>query len=90
MVGIHEDISSRKEAELDLIQREALERRELLDLASAFVQVHDENLDPLVNRTLERVGSLTGSDRAYVFGFDLATDTMGNSHEWVARGRAHC
>ena len=68
---------------MDLIQREALER-ELLDLASAFVQVHDENLDPLINRTLERVGSLTGSDRAYVFGFDLATDTMSNSHEWVA------
>ena len=85
MVGIHEDISTRKQAELDLIQREALER-ELLDLASAFVQVHDENLDPLINRTLERVGSLTGSDRANVFGFDLATDTMSNSHEWVAAG----
>jgi PAS domain S-box-containing protein len=85
MVGIHEDISARKEAELDLIQREALER-ELLDLASAFVQVHDENLDSSVNRTLERIGSLTGSDRAYVFRFDLATDTMSNSHEWVAAG----
>lgn len=85
MVGIHEDISSRKAAELDLIQREALER-ELLDLASAFVQVHDENLDSSVNRTLERIGSLTGSDRAYVFRFDLATDTMSNSHEWVAAG----
>ncbi|MCC7280131.1 MAG: PAS domain S-box protein, partial [Chromatiaceae bacterium] len=85
MAGIHEDISARKEAELDLIQRETLER-ELLDLASGFVQVHDENLDALVNRTLERIGSLTGSDRAYVFRFDLATDTMSNSHEWVAAG----
>jgi PAS domain S-box-containing protein len=85
MAGIHEDITSRKQAELDLIQREALER-ELLELTSAFVQVHDENLDPLINQTLARVGSLTGSDRAYVFGFDLATDTMSNSHEWVAAG----
>jgi PAS domain S-box-containing protein len=84
MAGTHEDITDRKSAELELIAREALER-ELLDLASAFVGVYDENLDPLVNRTLERLGGFTRSDRAYVFRFDLVADTMSNSHEWVRR-----
>ncbi|MFB1497374.1 PAS domain S-box protein [Thiocapsa sp. N5-Cardenillas] len=85
MAGIHEDITVRQEAELELMRRESLER-ELLGLASAFVAVFDENLDPLVNRTLERLGGFTESDRAYVFRFDLAADTMSNSHEWVAPG----
>lgn len=85
MSGTHEDITDRKLAELELIQREALER-ELLELASTFVGVYDENLDPLVDKTLERLGSFTRSDRAYVFRFDLVADTMTNSHEWVAPG----
>jgi PAS domain S-box-containing protein len=87
IVAVGRDITARKEAELDLIQREALER-ELLELTSAFVHVFDEHLDPLINRTLERIGSLTRSDRAYVFLFDFAADTMSNSHEWVAAGIA--
>ncbi|NCA72952.1 MAG: PAS domain S-box protein, partial [Sphingobacteriia bacterium] len=85
MTGTHEDITERKRAELELIERETLER-ELLDLASAFVGVYDENLDSLVNRTLERLGVFTRSDRAYVFRFDLVSDTISNSHEWVAPG----
>jgi PAS domain S-box-containing protein len=85
MAGTHEDITDRKRAELELIQREALER-ELLELVSDFVAVYDENLDPLVNRTLKRLGSFTRSDRAYVFRFDLVADTMSNSYEWVAPG----
>ena len=85
MAGTHEDITDRKEAELELIQREALER-ELLGLASDFVAVYDENLDPLIDRTLERLGSFTRSDRAYVFRIDPIADTMSNSHEWVAPG----
>ncbi|QVL47598.1 MAG: PAS domain S-box protein [Thiocapsa sp.] len=85
MAGIHEDITVRQEAEIELMRRESLER-ELLGLASAFVEVYDEDLDPLVNRTLERLGGLTRSDRAYVFRFDRVADTMSNSHEWVAPG----
>ncbi|WP_296806068.1 PAS domain S-box protein [Thiocapsa sp.] len=85
MAGTHEDITDRKSAELELIQREAIER-ELLELASAFVSVYDENLDPLINQTLERLGGFTRSDRVYVFRFDLVADTMSNSHEWVAPG----
>ncbi|RKT46128.1 PAS domain S-box protein [Thiocapsa rosea] len=85
MAGIHEDITVRREAEIELMRRESLER-ELLGLASDFVAVYDENLDPLINRTLERLGGFTESDRAYVFRFDLVADTMSNSHEWVAQG----
>ncbi|WP_213459272.1 PAS domain S-box protein [Thiocapsa sp.] len=85
MVGIHEDIIERKNAELELIAREAFEH-ELLELASAFVEVYDEDLDPLVNRALERLGGLTRSDRAYVFRVDRVADTMSNSHEWAAPG----
>lgn len=85
MAGTHEEITNRKVAELELIQREALER-ELLELASAFIGVYDEALDALVNQTLERLGGFTQSDRAYVFRFALDTDRMRNSHEWVAAG----
>ncbi|MBK1644147.1 hypothetical protein CKO25_05665 [Thiocapsa imhoffii] len=83
MAGTHEDITDRQEAEIELMRRESLER-ELLGLASGFVAVYDDNLDPLINRTLERLGGFTESDRAYVFRFDLVADTMSNSHEWVA------
>ncbi|NCC28165.1 MAG: PAS domain S-box protein, partial [Gammaproteobacteria bacterium] len=85
MAGIHEDITVRQEAEIELMRRESLER-ELLGLASDFVAVYDEHLDPLIYRTLERLGGFTESDRAYVFRFDLVADTMSNSHEWVAPG----
>ena len=83
--GTCQDITAQRRVEDDLIRREAIER-ELLELAAQFVLVQDGDLSELIDRVLERIGRFTTSDRAYLFEFDLDTETMDNTHEWVADG----
>ncbi|NEX18354.1 MAG: hypothetical protein C1943_17545 [Halochromatium sp.] len=85
IVSLGRDITERKLAELDLIQREAIEA-ELLQLATAFVVQQDEKLAGLIDQVLEQMGSFTRSDRAYLFQFGPDEGRMSNTHEWIAPG----
>lgn len=85
IVSLGRDITQRKQAELDLIQREKIER-ELLDVATAFMLHRDEQLSTLIDQVLKRVGDFTHSDRSYLFQLHPDGMRMSNTYEWVGPG----
>ncbi|WP_201220492.1 PAS domain S-box protein [Halochromatium roseum] len=85
IVSLGRDITERKLAELDLIQREAIER-ELLEIATAFVLKRDEQLAELIDEVLEWVGLFTRSDRTYLFQLEARGTRLSNTHEWCGAG----
>jgi len=85
IAGVALDITERKEAELELLHREAMER-ELRDLSVACLEPMEQNIDQVIDLTLARVGRFTRSDRTYLFRCDPGVDTVSNTHEWCADG----
>lgn len=85
IAGVSLDITERKEAELELLHREAMER-ELRDLSVACLEPMEQNIDQMIDLTLARVGRFTRSDRTYLFRCDPGVDTVSNTHEWCADG----
>ncbi|MEA3639100.1 MAG: PAS domain-containing protein [Lamprobacter sp.] len=84
-IGIHLEITERKQAELQLIAQERLER-ELVALTRSFVDRTQLPFDALMEQTLAKVGQLTGADRAYLFQVDSGGESFSNTYEWVAAG----
>ncbi|MFP4077486.1 MAG: PAS domain S-box protein, partial [Halochromatium sp.] len=85
VIGVATEITDRKQAELDLIAREQLER-ELVALTTTFIVPSEIPFDRLLQDALAKVGDLAGADRAYIFQFDRDGETCSNTHEWVAAG----
>ncbi|MFP4279581.1 MAG: PAS domain S-box protein [Halochromatium sp.] len=83
VIGVATEITDRKQAELDLIAREQLER-ELVALTTTFIVPSEIPFDRLLQDALAKVGDLAGADRAYIFQFDRDGETCSNTHEWVA------
>lgn len=87
VVAVGRDITERRQAEFDLLQREQLERG-LLELSAVFLQRPELGMDHLINKALARMGQLTGTDRAYLFSAEVERRTFSNTHEWTAPGVA--
>ncbi|MEI6673546.1 MAG: response regulator [Verrucomicrobiota bacterium] len=76
-----EAITKRKRAEAELA-RLSLIQRELMHLATHFINVPTEHQDTAINESLATMGRLIEADRAYLFAYDFAADIMHNTHEW--------
>jgi PAS domain S-box-containing protein len=85
IVALGRDVTERRQAELELRQREALEHG-LLELSAAFLTRSELGMDALIDHALARIGTLTNSDRAYLFGVDADRRVYRNTHEWTAPG----
>jgi PAS domain S-box-containing protein len=85
IVALGRDVTERRQAELELRQREALERG-LLELSAAFLTRSELGMDALIQHALARMGALTHSDRAYLFSADVERRVYSNTHEWTAPG----
>ncbi|MBD3214340.1 MAG: hypothetical protein GF311_17145 [Candidatus Lokiarchaeota archaeon] len=53
-------------------------------ISAKFTKNYDFN--SAINETLEKIGSLSGTDRSYLFLISKEEDTMSNTHEWCAEG----
>ena len=58
----------------------------LVDLASIYVAANYEQMDEIINRSLEKIGTVCRASRAYVFQIKDDGKLMDNTHEWVAPG----
>lgn len=79
------DITDRKRAERELARLSGIQR-ELMRLATDFVNVPMERQDAAINQSLETMGRLIRADRAYLFAYDFAAGVMNNTHEWCGPG----
>ena len=84
-VGYSQDITVRKVSERQ-IERLSNIQRELMRLATGFVNVPVSGQHDAINEALGVIGSLIGADRSYLFSYDWESETMTNTHEWCADG----
>jgi PAS domain S-box-containing protein len=83
LVAFLHDITERKRIEAELV-RVSVIQRELMRLATTFVNVPAERQDAVVEHSLATMGQLIEADRAYLFAYDFGAGTMHNTHEWCA------
>jgi PAS domain S-box-containing protein len=81
MLGTHQDISARKRVEMELA-RVSVIQRELMRLATKFINVPLERQDVAIDQSLATMGELIQADRAYLFEYDFDAGVMRNTHEW--------
>ena len=58
----------------------------LFRLASRFINLPLQQMDPAIDAALGDMGVFVGADRAYLFAYDLQAGTATNTHEWCAPG----
>lgn len=79
------DISD-KIAERQRLERLSTRHDLILELSQTFISVSSKQTDGIIDRSLKKIGTLLGADRAYVFKYDLQADTSSNTHEWCSAG----
>ena len=85
MIGSHQEISDRKNAESKLDASRAFERL-TTTVSNSFINLPTSKIDCMVQETLQIIGEQVGADRSYVFLFSDDLSLMDNTHEWCAEG----
>jgi PAS domain S-box-containing protein len=70
----------------DAKQFQLVFQQALVDLSARFVETTAHTQDAVIDETLQRLGSLFGVDRGYLFRFSEDLTRMSNTHEWCAEG----
>ena len=81
------DITARKQAEAELARLSVIQR-ELMRLATDFINVPTLRQDAAIDESLATMGQLIDADRAYLFAYDFAAGVVCNTHEWCGLGIA--
>ena len=84
-LSVMTDITDRKRAEIKL-NRLFDVQRQLMHLATHFVNVSSDQQEAAIRKSLEMMGQLIHADRAYLFGYDFDRNVMSNTFEWCAAG----
>jgi PAS domain S-box-containing protein len=85
LLTVMNDITARKQAERE-IARLSMIQRELMQLATHFVNVPLDRQEEAINQSLATMGRIISADRAYLFAYDFARGLMSNTHEWCGPG----
>lgn len=78
------DITNRVKLENSLRQHSQLQEL-LTKISRTFISISDDNLGPIVNKTLEELGGFIGADRFYIFTYNFEKGTTSNTYEWCAK-----
>ncbi len=85
IIAASRDISERKQAQLILAYKNEFQSV-MMEIATEFIDILPEEVDGIINSSLERLGKFMKVDRVYLFDYDFVRQTTSNTHEWVADG----
>jgi PAS domain S-box-containing protein len=85
LTGVTEDITPRKEAELEVARHRAFEEF-ITRLCTAFVNLPAERVEETFERALGELATLIGADRAAIFVIDDKTDVLAVRYSWSREG----
>ncbi len=83
MTGIHQEITDRKQVELQLQHKLKLE--EIISEISGQL-INTSHIDEKITDAFSKLGSFVSASRVYLFMVDMKNETMSNTHEWCAQG----
>ncbi len=58
----------------------------LMEIIARFVNISSNDIDILINRSLQEIGEFVETDRSYLYVVDHAAKTASNTHEWCGEG----
>jgi PAS domain S-box-containing protein len=82
------DITRQKQTEEQLMYLEKFEHM-LMELSSGFVNISRDEINPVFNEALEKLGLFCHVDRTYIFQMNEMQTFVSNTHEWCAEGISH-
>jgi PAS domain S-box-containing protein len=85
IIGVVRDVTARRLAEQALQYRSDFEKI-ITSISTEFIHLAPEEIDPALNRALEKIGVFVKADRSYFFTCDEKEETISNTHEWCAPG----
>ncbi len=85
IIAASRDISERKLNERILKNKTEFQRL-IMEVATEFIDVQQNDLQQLINNTLARLGNFMQVDRVYIFDYNHERETTSNTYEWAAEG----
>jgi len=85
MIGSHQEITDRKHAEEELESSRTFERL-TTTISNRFINLPANQIDGMVQSTLQLIGEQLKADRCYIFQFSDDLSLMDNTHEWCSEG----
>ena len=79
------DVSESVDMKQDLLDQSGFQNI-LINLASRFIYIEEQETDFVISDSLRQVGQYTGVGRCYIFRYDFDNATMTNTHEWCSEG----
>lgn len=79
------DIKVRKQAEEDL-KRQTKMQQMVIEMASRYINISIEQVDPAINESLKTIGEFISADRSYIYRYDFANDIISCEYEWHKTG----
>ncbi|MBW4551849.1 MAG: EAL domain-containing protein [Aphanocapsa sp. GSE-SYN-MK-11-07L] len=83
--GYITDITLLKQSAADLTYRIEFEQL-VTTLATRFINIPCDQIDPVINVVLAEIGQFAGVDRSYIFSISEDERIKSNSYEWCAAG----
>jgi PAS domain S-box-containing protein len=85
MVGTMQDITERKIAEKEIILQKEISEI-LTNISTRYINVYANNMDEVINNSIEELGNYISADRAYVFDYNFDDKILTNTYEWCREG----
>ena len=79
------DMTERKLVQKALDEQSLLQKI-LMEISNTFINIPLEEADDIIDKSLERIGRFTGSDRSYIFKYDHENRLLNNTYEWCENG----
>ncbi len=58
----------------------------LISISTEYINADLQDIDGLINNSLQKMGEFVEADRSYIFSYNLTDNTTNNTHEWCATG----
>lgn len=83
VISVVRDITTLIQLENEVMSSNDL-LRVLNALATRFINLPLDQIEPEINRAIAEIGNFTGVDRVYIFDYDWEEDSMSNTYEWCS------
>ena len=85
IIATARDITERKMAE-DALFKESKLQDALMKIASKYINIPLQTVEPAIQDSLEEIGRFVNADRVYIFDYLWAKGICKNTYEWCAEG----
>lgn len=85
--GFTTDITAQKKTEKALFHQSRLQQL-LMEIASRCINLPLEEMDTVIQQSMEDMACFVDADRAYIFTYDFQKQICTNTHEWCRKGIA--